>query len=129
MADRRLQVQVHPGVRSPQGCHIPGSRTYRLRSDFPAQIGAYRSSFGVRSAATVRRSTVLGEHRLGWRSVSGTPEPHPVTVESIDETYDLRWLDDHTLVFDRVADVASYIQAVAHLESRCSALIEGAENS
>jgi hypothetical protein len=61
-------------------------------------------------------------------SVTGKPEPHPVTVKSVDETYGLRWLDDHTLIFDRVADVC-FLQAVAHLESKCSALIEGAENS
>ena len=40
----------------PQRCHIPGSRTYRQGSGFPVQIGANRSSFGVRRAATVRRS-------------------------------------------------------------------------
>jgi hypothetical protein len=38
-------------------------------------------------------------------SLIGKPEPRPVTLKSFDETYDLRWLDDHTLAFDRVADV------------------------
>jgi Tol biopolymer transport system component len=44
-------------------------------------------------------------------SVSGRPEPRPLTLESVDETYDLRWLNDHTLVFDRVADVLFYRQS------------------
>jgi hypothetical protein len=38
-------------------------------------------------------------------------EPRPVTQKSVDETYDLRWLDDHTLLFDRVADVVFYKQS------------------
>ena len=38
-------------------------------------------------------------------SITGKPNLHPVTVKSPDETYDLRWLNDHALVFDRVADV------------------------
>jgi len=37
-------------------------------------------------------------------------EPRAATQTSLDETYDLRWLDDHTLVFDRVADVLFYKQ-------------------
>ena len=41
----------------------------------------------------------------------GKMEPRPVTQKSVDETYDLRWLDDHTLVFDRVADVMFYKQS------------------
>jgi Tol biopolymer transport system component len=41
----------------------------------------------------------------------GEMEPRPVTQKSVDETYDLRWLDDHTLVFDRVADVMFYRQS------------------
>jgi hypothetical protein len=43
--------------------------------------------------------------------LGGKPEPHAVTQRSLDETYDLRWLDDHTLVFDRVADVLFYKQS------------------
>jgi len=38
-------------------------------------------------------------------SLNGKPEPRPVTQKNLDETYDLRWLDDYTLVLDRVADV------------------------
>ncbi len=38
-------------------------------------------------------------------SPSGKPEPRAVTQKSPDETYDLRWLDEHALVYDRVADV------------------------
>jgi Tol biopolymer transport system component len=44
-------------------------------------------------------------------SLVDKPEPRPVTQKSVDETYDLRWLDDHTLIFDRVADVAFYKQS------------------
>jgi WD40 repeat protein len=39
------------------------------------------------------------------------PEPLPVTSKSPDETYDLRWLGDHALVFDRIADVPFYKQS------------------
>jgi hypothetical protein len=44
-------------------------------------------------------------------SLGGKMEPRPVTQKSVDETYDLRWLDDHTLLFDRVADVVFYKQS------------------
>jgi hypothetical protein len=44
-------------------------------------------------------------------SLIGKPEPRPVTPKSLDETYDLRWLGDHTLVFDRMADVVFYKQS------------------
>jgi hypothetical protein len=44
-------------------------------------------------------------------ALNGQPEPRPITLKSLDETYDLRWLDDHTLVFDRVADVPFYKQS------------------
>jgi hypothetical protein len=40
----------------------------------------------------------------------GEMEPRPATQKSVDETYDLRWLGDHTLIFDRVADVPFYKQ-------------------
>jgi hypothetical protein len=49
-----------------------------------------------------------GGTRVWVVSLIGKPEPRPVTLKSLDETYDLRWLDDHTLVFDRVADVLFY---------------------
>ena len=52
-----------------------------------------------------------GGTRVWVVSLSGKPEPRPVTLKSLDETYDLRWLDDHTLVFDRVADVLFYKQS------------------
>jgi hypothetical protein len=52
-----------------------------------------------------------GGTRVWVVSVSGKPEPRPVTLKSLDETYDLYWLDDHTLVFDRVADVVFYKQS------------------
>lgn len=52
-----------------------------------------------------------GGTRVWVVSVSGKPEPRPVTLKSLDETYDLGWLDDHTLVFDRVADVVFYKQS------------------
>lgn len=52
-----------------------------------------------------------GGTRLWVVSLIGKTEPRPVTQKSLDETYDLRWLDDHTLVFDRVADVVLYRQA------------------
>ena len=44
-------------------------------------------------------------------SLIGKPEPRPVTPKSLDETYDLWWLADHTLVFDRVANVVFYKQS------------------
>jgi len=44
-------------------------------------------------------------------SLIGKPEPRPVTSQSLDETYDLRWLGDHALVFDRFADVPLYMHA------------------
>jgi Tol biopolymer transport system component len=43
--------------------------------------------------------------------VVGKQETRPVTLKSLDETYDLRWLNNHTLVFDRVADVNFYRQS------------------
>lgn len=46
-----------------------------------------------------------GGTRVWVVSLSGKPEPHPVTLRSPEETYDLRWLGDHALVFDRIADV------------------------
>jgi len=42
---------------------------------------------------------------------SGTPEPFAITKKNLDEIYDLRWLDEHSLVFDRVADVPFYKQS------------------
>jgi Tol biopolymer transport system component len=52
-----------------------------------------------------------GGTRIWVVPVSGHPEPRPVTEKASDETYDLRWVDDHVLVFDRVADVLFYKQA------------------
>jgi Tol biopolymer transport system component len=52
-----------------------------------------------------------GETRVWVISLTGKGEPRPVTTTSRDETYDLRWLDGHTLVFDRVADVPFYRQS------------------
>jgi Tol biopolymer transport system component len=52
-----------------------------------------------------------GGTRVWVVSLIGKPEPRPVTLKSLDETYDLRWLDDHTLVFDRVADLLFYKQS------------------
>ena len=37
--------------------------------------------------------------------------PRPVTSQNPDETYDLRWLDEYTLIFDRIADVMLLKQA------------------
>jgi len=51
-----------------------------------------------------------GGTRIWVVPLNGKPEPRPVTRKSLDGTYDLRWLDDHTLVFDRVADVLFYRQ-------------------
>lgn len=34
-----------------------------------------------------------------------------VTEKNLDEVRDLKWLDDHTLVFDRIADAAFYEHA------------------
>jgi Tol biopolymer transport system component len=52
-----------------------------------------------------------GGTRVWIISLGGKIEPRPVTQKSVDETYDLRWLDDHTLLFDRVADVVFYKQS------------------
>ena len=52
-----------------------------------------------------------GGTRIWVASLIGKLEPHAVTQKSIDETYDLRWANDHMLVFDRVADVVSYQQS------------------
>jgi hypothetical protein len=54
-------------------------------------------------------------------------EPRPVTQKSVDETYDLRWLGDHTLVFDRVADVVFYKQSRIWKAEipRCSMSLDG----
>jgi Tol biopolymer transport system component len=52
-----------------------------------------------------------GGTRVWVASLIGKPEPRAVTQKSIDETYDLRWANDHTLVFDRVADVVFYKQS------------------
>jgi len=52
-----------------------------------------------------------GGTRLWVVSFRGKWEPLGVTQQSPDETYDLRWLDHRTLVFDRVADVMFYKQA------------------
>lgn len=43
-------------------------------------------------------------------SVPGA-QPRALTQRNPDETYDLRWLNDQTLVFDRIADAAFYQQA------------------
>jgi Tol biopolymer transport system component len=37
--------------------------------------------------------------------------PHPVTQKSDDETYDLNWLNNNTIVFDRVANDLLYQRA------------------
>ena len=52
-----------------------------------------------------------GGTRIWVVPVSGHAEPRTMTEKSSDETYDLRWVDDHTLVFDRVGDVLFYKQA------------------
>jgi hypothetical protein len=52
-----------------------------------------------------------GGTRIWLVSTNGKPESHPVTEKSLDETYDLRWLGDDTVVFDRVADDVFYKQA------------------
>jgi hypothetical protein len=52
-----------------------------------------------------------GGTRIWLASTNGKPEPDPVTQKSLDETYDLPWLDDYTVVFDRVADGVFYEQA------------------
>jgi len=52
-----------------------------------------------------------GGTRLWVVSLRGKWSPLGVTQQNPDETYDLRWLDDRTLVFDRVADVMFYKQA------------------
>jgi hypothetical protein len=52
-----------------------------------------------------------GGTRVWVISLTGKPEPHPVTSRSPDETYDLRWLGDHELLFDRVADVPLFRQS------------------
>jgi hypothetical protein len=52
-----------------------------------------------------------GGTRVWVVALSGKPAPRPITLKSLDETYDLRWLDDHALVFDRVADVPFYKQS------------------
>jgi hypothetical protein len=44
-------------------------------------------------------------------SSSGRTKPFAITQKSLDEVYDLRWLDEQSLVFDRVADVPFYKQA------------------
>ena len=52
-----------------------------------------------------------GGTRVWVVSLIGKAEPRPVSLKSPDEIYDLRWLGDHTLVFDRVADVPFYKQS------------------
>jgi hypothetical protein len=52
-----------------------------------------------------------GGTRVWVASLIDKREPRAATQKSLDETYDLRWLDDHTLVFDRVADVLFYKQS------------------
>jgi Tol biopolymer transport system component len=52
-----------------------------------------------------------GGTRIWVIPLTGKQEPRPVTPKSPDETYDLRWLGDHALVFDRVADVPFYQQS------------------
>jgi len=44
-------------------------------------------------------------------SVSPGSSPRAVTLKNQDEVYDLKWLNNHTLVFDRVADAIFYKQA------------------
>jgi hypothetical protein len=51
-----------------------------------------------------------GGTRVWVVSLGDNPKPRTVTLKSLDETYDLRWLNDHALVFDRVADVPLYQQ-------------------
>ncbi len=52
-----------------------------------------------------------GGTRVWVASLIGKPEPRAVTQKSLDEPYDLQWLDDYTVVFDRVADVLFYKQS------------------
>ena len=52
-----------------------------------------------------------GGTRVWVVPANGSAEPTPVTNTNLDEIYDLRWLDDHTVIFDRVADVDFYKQA------------------
>jgi len=52
-----------------------------------------------------------GGTRLWIVPLIGKPVPRPVTLKSLDETYDMRWLDERTLVFDRIADVLFYKQS------------------
>jgi hypothetical protein len=52
-----------------------------------------------------------GGTRIWVVPVGEHPKPRPVTEKSSEETYDVRWVNDHVLVFDRVADVLFYKQA------------------
>jgi WD40-like Beta Propeller Repeat len=52
-----------------------------------------------------------GGTRVWVVALSGKSEPRPVTAKNLDETYDLRWLNNRTLVFDRIADVPFYRQS------------------
>ena len=52
-----------------------------------------------------------GGTRVWVVDASGHQKPRLVTSKSLDETYGLRWLDNHTVVFDRLADVLFYEQA------------------
>ena len=52
-----------------------------------------------------------GGTRVWVASLIDKRDPRAVTQKSLDETYDLRWVNDHTLVFDRVADVVFYKQS------------------
>ena len=52
-----------------------------------------------------------GGTRVWVASLIDKRDPRALTQKSVDETYDLRWANDHMLVFDRVADVVSYQQS------------------
>jgi hypothetical protein len=63
----------------------------------------------LRQTAEKRSGSPAGatEREFGC-SRFAAPEPCPITLKSLDEVYDLRWLDDHALFFERIADVPFY---------------------
>src|SRR5262249_15561691 len=52
-----------------------------------------------------------GGTRIMVVSLHGPSKPRPVTQKSPDEVYDLKWLNNDALVFDRIADEMFYQQA------------------
>lgn len=105
----RLSTRPLPVDAPPPACHgYPEELLQRLAASSPDGHYVAYVTFEPRPRKGRPDLQFWGGTRVWFVALSEKPEPHPVTRKSLDETYGLRWLDDHVLVFDRVADVLFY---------------------